>query len=140
MARLEFYFNDTDRADLLEFIQANKGIVIPDKLYDSPCYKVIADYEELTGHLKNDISHYFLLNSEINVEPLVLGRNRFISEEKYYINQRKGGPYIDFSFYTGHAEDSVIPYRKSIIELYPKFIHFDSHQEFNVTVELPIKL
>lgn len=133
---MDFYFDDADRCELLEFILSDKGKLIPDLLYDDELYTEVFDCKSLETYLKQDISHYFLLNEQFYEEPLVLSKNRFLSEEKYYINQRKGGPYMDFSFYTGFANDSVVPFKRSIIELYPKFIHYNSNIEFKASVEV----
>lgn len=70
------------------------------------------------------------------MEPLVVSKNRFFEEPKYSVYQRKGGPYIDASFYLGYAEDATIPYKVSIIDYYEKFIHYDSYEEFKAPNEL----
>jgi hypothetical protein len=63
-------------------------------------------------------------------------RNRFIEEPKYAIYQRKGGPYIDASFYLGYADDAILHYKCCIIEHYARFIHSGSSEEFNATEAL----
>jgi hypothetical protein len=133
---MEFYFNDLDRKELFNFIQLKGGIFIPDIFFDSEEYKTISDYAEFIRFQEKDTGHFFLTDKSFLLEPLVLSKNRFTKELKYSINQRKGGPYIDFSFYRGHANDSIISYKASTIDIYPKFIHYDSYSEFKATNEL----
>jgi hypothetical protein len=48
----------------------------------------------------------------------------YITEgNKYNINQRKGGPYIDLFFYRGFSEDAVVRYKSSELDIYGKIIH-----------------
>lgn len=61
----------------------------------------------------------------------------YITEgNKYNINQRKGGPYIDLFFYRGFSEDAVVRYKSSELDIYSKFIHVDSYEEFKAKEDL----
>jgi hypothetical protein len=136
MPQMEFYFNDYDRKELFNFIQLKGGKLIPDIFFSSEEYKLISDYEDFFHYQESETTHFFLIDNNFIIEPLIISKNTFIKEPKYYINQRKGGPYIDFSFYRGHSKDSIIPYKMSVIDIYPKFIHHNNYEEFKATDEL----
>ncbi|MFA6246439.1 MAG: hypothetical protein WC615_05825 [Mucilaginibacter sp.] len=136
MAQMEFYFNDDDRKELFNFIQLKGGKFIPDVGYETDNYIIIADCEEFMHYQRSETTHFFLIDAKYSLEPLQINRNKYIDKPAYFIDQRIGGPYIDFSFYRGYSDDAVIPFMKSLIEMYPKFIHFDSSQEFKATIEL----
>jgi hypothetical protein len=136
MSQFEFYFNEGDRKDLFNFIQLKGGRLIPDLLYSSEKYITISDYDEFLNYIESGSTHFFLIDDRFFIERLLLTKNRFIEEPKYNINQRKGGPYIDMSFYNGCADDSTIPYEKSIVDIYSKFIHLKSSEEFKSTENL----
>lgn len=130
MAQMEFYFNDTERLELFNFIYLKGGEFIPDTFFKTDKPELITNYNEFLSCQQNDSTHFFLIDKVYSLEPLLISKNRFIKEDKYSINQRKGGPYIDFSFYRGYANDSIIKYKSSIVSIYPKFIHYNNHEEF----------
>ena len=77
-----------------------------------------------------------MINELYTIEPLVIDLNKYTKEPTYRINQRKGGPYIDISYYRGFANDSNIPYQASYLDYYARFIHFDNYDEFKASAEL----
>ena len=133
---MEFYFNNGERRELFNFIQLKGGKFIPDVFFNSEEYLILSDYNEFSFYQSEKTTHFFLVDNRFLLEPIVTSKNRFMEEPKYSVNQREGGPYIDFSFYRGYAVDALIPYMKSSIDIYPKFIHFNSHDEFKATDEL----
>ncbi|WP_139302413.1 hypothetical protein [Mucilaginibacter polytrichastri] len=133
---MEFFFNNDERKELFNFIQLKGGLLIPDVFFKSEEYVPIVDYEEFSRFQRTETTHFFLIADEFVIEPLKVSRNRFVEEPKYAINQRKGGPYIDLSFYRGHANDAKIPYMGSVIDIYSKFIHVGNHEEFKAPDKL----
>jgi len=136
MAQMEFYFNDHDRKKLFNFIQLKGGNFIPDVGCKTDNYITISDYEEFLNYQRSKTTHFFLVDAKYSLEPLQINKNKYMDKPMYFIDQRTGGPYIDFSFYRGYSDDAVVPFMKSLIEIYPKFMHFDSNQEFKATTEL----
>ena len=60
-------------------------------------------------------------------------------EGKYYIQQRRGGPYIDLSFYRGYADDAPIKFKCTRISHYPSHTHYDDfelYERFPLSKEL----
>ncbi|WP_162996243.1 hypothetical protein [Mucilaginibacter celer] len=133
---MEFYFNDQDTERLFNFIQQKGGSFIPDIFFDTEMFKTIADSEEFLQYRQTLSTHFFLIAEAYSFENLSLSMNRFIEQPAYAVNQRKGGPYIDFSFYRGFTAESVIPYKRSEIDIYSKFIHVDGNGEFAATENL----
>jgi hypothetical protein len=136
MPQFEFYFSDKEIQELFNFIQLKGGKFVPDVFYDTEAYKLISDYEDFLRYQKDETIHFFLLADEYFFEPLKVSRNRFLEEPSFSINQRKGGPYIDFSFYRGYNTDLKIPYKMSVVDHYSKFIHSDNSDEFETPDEL----
>jgi hypothetical protein len=136
MPQFDFYFNDEDRKDLFNFIQLKGGKLIPDLLYKSDEYIVISDYDEFLNYIENESTHFLLIDEKFLIEPLLLTKNRFIEETEFGINQRKGGPYIDISFYKGYSDDSIIACKKSVVDIYSKFIYLKNSDEFKATEDL----
>ena len=133
---MEFYFNDNDRKELFNFIKFKGGRFVPDVLFNSEKYVIISNEEEFDKYQRNETTHFFLLDDKYFIEPLTLSQNKYINEPNFYVNQRKGGPYIDFSFYRGYSDNSPISYNTSMIEIYPKFIHYNNYNEFQATSAL----
>jgi hypothetical protein len=138
MPAMKFYFTDEERKELFNFIQLKGGAFVPDlHFYNTDKYYIIANGDEFLSHIQQkEITHYFLIDNVFAFEPIVVSINKFRKEPAYSIEQRTGGPYIDLSFYLGHADDATIPYKYSMVDIYSKFIHFNSHDEFKAPDEL----
>ncbi|MFD2938501.1 hypothetical protein [Flavobacterium notoginsengisoli] len=136
MAQFEFYINDNDRIKLVNFILSKRTNIIPDLLYESKKYRILEDTEDFNNCMKNRDIRYFLLDSSYASEDLNFLEVLIENKTKYKISQRVGGPYLDLVFYLGHAEDSTIPYKRSELDFYSKFIHLNSTDEFKASVEL----
>lgn len=134
---MKFYFNDNEVKDLFAFLTSIEGKLIPDLLYEDYNYRILRSYEDFDSILRYQTIHFFLISDSFQIERLLVTENRYIKEgNKYAINQRKGGPYIDLFFYRGFSEDATVKYKLSEIDIYSKFIHLDSYQEFEATEEL----
>ncbi|WP_286776782.1 hypothetical protein [Sphingobacterium sp. UBA2074] len=136
---MEFYFNDNEIKNLFEFLMSIEGKLIPDLLYEDSNYRILRNYEDFDSILKYQTVHFFLISDSFQIERLLVTENRYIKGgNKYGINQRKGGPYIDLFFYRGFSEDATVKYKRSEIDIYGKFIHVNSSQEFKATEELTV--
>jgi hypothetical protein len=138
MSEFNFYFSDKDIEELFNFIQLKGGVFVPDVFFEEENHKSIYDYDEFFNYQRSQTVHFFLLAEVYSFEPLKVTKNRFTKDAQYNVNQRKGGPYIDFSFYRGYSIDAIIPYKMSTIEMYSRFIHIDSTDEFAVSKELKL--
>lgn len=136
MPQTVFYFNDQDIEDLFNFIQLKGGKFVPDIFFASSEYITIDNVNSFNHYRAKETTHFFITDETYTSKALVISRNRYIEEPKYMINQRKGGPYIDLSFYRGYSDDSTILYKKSYIELYSKFIHSHGDEEFEASNEV----
>lgn len=135
MARLEFYFNEDERKELINFILCSKTKIVPDILYSTPKYKSITNLSEFEYYIASGVSRYFLFNNRYSYEDLSFIDIDSNEGLKYKIKQRVGGPYIDLVLYFGYSSDSIIPYRMSIIDYYPKFFSLEGH-EYKASSEL----
>ena len=138
MAQLEFYFNDVERFELVEFILSKNTEIIIDKLYPSREFETIKNLDDLKKNLEENRVRYFLINNNYKLEELDFLEIDFDNEKKYKISQRVGGPYIDLVFYLGYSKDSTIKYKSSSIDYYAKFIHYRSYEEYKVPENLKI--
>jgi hypothetical protein len=133
---MDFYFNDNEIEELFRYINFKNGQLIPDIVFNSDQYIVLSTYEDFFKCQQTETTHFFLKAESFSIEPLVVTRNQFMKCEKYTLNQREGGPYIDLMFFRGYAEDAIIQYKASNIDIYPKFIHAHGNTEFEATNEL----
>lgn len=136
MPQFKFYINDEERKDLINYILSKGTKIIPDLLYNTDNYVNLANTSEFFDYLNKEQVGFFLLDDSFKIEALTMPRNRFTEEPKYAIYQRKGGPYIDASFYLGYADDAILHYKCCILEHYARFIHLDSSEEFYATEAL----
>lgn len=130
MADFNFYINDNERAELISFIISMGGKIIPDLRYPTNDYLICFSTDDYLKVLENGDCKFFVLDDRFSSEPIINSKNRFSKEPFYSIEQRKGGPYIDLIFYLGSSQDAAIPYKRSYISYYEKFIHYDSSTEF----------
>ncbi|WP_343320905.1 hypothetical protein [Sphingobacterium multivorum] len=134
---LKFYFNNHEIQKLFEFLISIQGKLIPDLLFGDSNYQYIEKYEEFDSILRYQTIHFFLVSDSFQFERLKVAENEYIKEgNKYFIIQRKGGPYIDLFFYRGFSDDAAVKHKSSEIDIYSKFIHVDSYEEFKATEEL----
>lgn len=136
MAHTKFYFDKNEWQELFEYLQRTESKLIPDIFYEEQKSHIISNFDEFIKCQKQETTHFFLINEAFTLEPLMVDLNEYTKEPKYKVRQRKGGPYIDISYYRGFAEDAIIPYKATSIQYYPNFIHFDSYNEFKASNEL----
>ncbi len=136
MAQFNFYINDNDRIKLIDFILSKRTKIIPDLLYESKKYRILEDVEDFNECMKNKDIRYFLLDYIYTSEDLDFLEIVIKNNTRYKISQRVGGPYLDLVFYLGYAEDSTIPYKRSELDFYSRFIHLNSTDEFKAPLEL----
>jgi hypothetical protein len=129
MPEFDFFMTDNERSELISFIIAKGARIIPDKRYPSEKYLSFLSIEDYYDSIAKGECKFFILNDSFSFEPLINSKNRFSTEPFYSIDQRKGGPYIDLIFYLGHSEDAIIPYKRSVLSYYNKFIHYNSSDE-----------
>jgi hypothetical protein len=130
MPEFTFYINDEQRMKLVSSILGEKTIIIVDESYTTKDVNIIQSLEDYSLSMNKGESKFFLLNDKYTVEPIINSKNRFSEKPLYSIEQRKGGPYIDLFFYLGFSEDDTIRYKKSVIDHYSRFIHYDTYDEF----------
>ncbi len=133
---MDFYFNNNEIKELFWYINFKDGQLIPDIAFNSDQYTVISTYEDFYKCQQTETAHFFLIAKDFYIESLVVTRNRFMKGEKYTVNQREGGPYIDLMFFREYPEDAVIHHKASTIDIYAKFIHAHDNAEFKATNEL----
>lgn len=138
MAEFNFYITDNEREELIGFILSNDSKLIPDKGYSSGQYDEVKTLEDYLKRAETGECKYFIVDGRFTFEPMIITKNRFSQKPLYSIYQRKGGPYIDLAFYLGYAEDATIPYKRSWLDHYARFIHYNSYEEFKAPEELKV--
>lgn len=136
MPEFNFYINDNERVELISYILSLGTKIVPDELYSTEEYKILQTVEDYFDYMRKGECKFFLLNNYYTIEPLINKKNRFIEKPSYSICQRKGGPYIDLFFYLGYSSDATIPYKRSVIDHYARFIYYNSYDEYYSPEEL----
>jgi hypothetical protein len=130
MPHLDFYFNDEERIELVDYILSKGSKIIPDKKYLTKEYEVIRSVDDYIVSMKERECSFFILDEGYTFEELSFSSVELEVGLRYYINQRHGGPYIDICFYLGYASDAIIPCKRSNIDHYSKFMYNYSYDEF----------
>jgi hypothetical protein len=138
MAEFNFYINDKERIEVISYILSKGSRIIPDNGYRSEYYRIIETLNDFIEGACNGEHKYFITDDSFTFEPLLNCKNRFSEKPLYSIEQRKGGPYIDLCFFLGYSEDSIIPYKRSCLDYYSRFIHYNSYEEYSVHGELKL--
>lgn len=138
MAEFNFYINDKERIEVISYILSKGTRIIPDNGYQSEQYRVIQSLNDYIEGVKKEEHKYFLIDDLFTFEPLLNNKNRFREKPLYSIEQRKGGPYIDLCFFLGYSQDTVIPYKRSWLDYYSRFIHYNSYEEYKAPEELKL--
>lgn len=136
MAEFNFYINDKERVELIGYILSKGAKIVPDDRYSAEQYKIIRSVQEYNTSMDNKKCKFFLLDESYTIEPIINSKNKFSEKLLYSIEQRKGGPYIDLFFFLGYSEDATIPYKRSWLSYYSRFIHYNSYEEYKAPKEL----
>ncbi|TFF33559.1 hypothetical protein [Mucilaginibacter psychrotolerans] len=136
MADFEFHINKQEWEALFDYLQANNYRIIPDMFYPTKQFNIITGWDDFTEHHERNATHFFIINDFFSLEPIVVSRNKYAEEPIYQVNQRKGGPYLDISYYRGFANNAIIPCISTDLSYYPRFIHFNNYHEFKASDEL----
>jgi|688.fasta_scaffold816118_2 hypothetical protein len=136
MAEFNFYINDNERIEVISYILSKGSRIIPDNGYRSEHYRIIQTLSNFIEGANKGEHKYFLTDDSFTFESLLNNKNRFSENPLYSIEQRKGGPYIDLCFFSGYSEDAVIPYKRSWLDYYSRFMHYNSYEEYKVPEEL----
>jgi len=148
MPQMEIYITDDERMELFDYIANNDGMFVPDMLYNKPEAIQIHSRAEFIMCIYEQVIGFFVISSRFQAEPFRFARlGEFAqpeekiesSEDKYYVMQQRGGPYIRFSFYRGYANDAPIKYRSTWFSHHPYFVHYDDfelYEDFPASEEL----
>lgn len=140
MPEISFYITTEERKELFDLVNSNQGIFIIDTLYDIQESTQIETAKELIECIEKERQTlYFIVSTKFQVEPLMMRKNRFYEDDKYYIEQRVGGPYVGVSFAVGHTNENTIKYNVTNIHHYARYLHYDwqtNYGEFPATEEL----
>ncbi|MDR0516752.1 MAG: hypothetical protein LBH25_06855 [Fibromonadaceae bacterium] len=164
MPEMEFYITDNERMELFDYVTSNEGVFVPALWYNKPEGIRIQSRAELIKCIDELEIAFFVISPHFQTEPLMLdslgkSNEQFImerfqtepfifaehvkkkgqSEGKCFIMQRRGGPYIRFSFYRGYADDASIKCKSTWISHYPSYTHyndFETYERFPASEEL----
>ncbi len=143
MPEISFYITDDERKDLFDIVRSKQATFVSDILYDKPQIMEIQNSEELIDRInRKEETTYFVVLPIFQIEPLLMKQfeeNYERIKGKYYIMQRTGGPCIRISFYLGFADDAYIKYKRTDIDYYARYLHYDwqtNYGEFPATEEL----
>ncbi|MDR2586479.1 MAG: fibrobacter succinogenes major paralogous domain-containing protein [Prevotellaceae bacterium] len=155
MPEMKFYITDDERMELFDFITSNDGIFISSVWHSKPEAIRIQSKEEFIKFIDEIKIGFYVISPRFQTEPLIFNRfgekdeycimqgfrteplifeqlveKKGQSEGKYYIMHRRGGPYIDFGFYRGYADDAPIKYKCTDISHYPSYTRYDDFETY----------
>ena len=94
MALFNFYINDEERIELINFILIKGTKIIPDVLNEIKEYKTLKNIDDFKKCMKNKDIRYFLLDSSYVTEDLDFLEIIIDNNPRYKISQRVGGPAV----------------------------------------------
>lgn len=124
MAQLDFYFNRTDKLELAKFLFARSCILVPSIHYRSNQYcelKRLSEYEQyIDQSCLMHILHRSFSHLNLSMDSFDKG-----GEKVFYIQQRNGGPTIDF-----YSPGRIVEYGTTLIgcgfiSIYPYYWNGD---------------
>jgi len=121
MAEIDFYFVDDEIRDLVEFVLAGGGRLVPNGKYPTPRHIELTDVHEVMER-KDRIGQFFILHPSYSTSPLkMVDIQRPGHAREYIIMPRHGGPSIDL--YCGRVKgDGPKPYMvASFLAYYPTY-------------------
>jgi hypothetical protein len=139
MPEMNFYITDDERIELFDYVTDNDGVFVPQLHYSKPETIRIQSKAELIKYISEQKVGFYVISSRFQTEPLTFDRLGEKKDDKYYIMQRRGGPYIHFLFYCGYADDTPIKCKCTQFFHYPRYIHhddFETYEQFPATEEL----
>ena len=142
MPEFDFILNKDEQVEFMQFALSNGCQLIPGIHYDNSNYLVLKTIESFLLHFES--SKFHLINEKYTLFPIEMRSFEKGGERVFYINERYGGPAIDFyspnliegekgligpgfiafypSYYTGKAKISAPDDLKSIYKLFVSFI------------------
>lgn len=121
MSQIDFLFCEQERVEFVQFAFKQKCMAIPDMHYNRPTYYSASNLEEYNAYCK-DSPLLFLLNEAYSIHPLELSSFEKDNATNYFIQQRHGGPSVDFySPVIGEKENKVVG--PGFLGIYPYYYH-----------------
>jgi hypothetical protein len=121
MPQIDFFLNEDERIQLIQYAFKIGCKVIPDLHYHNDEFETAIDLE---SYLKfcSDSPFLFLINKKYSFYPLEFDFYEETNTRIYFIKKRYGGPSIDFfSPIIGEKEDNTIG--PGYIGIYPFYFH-----------------
>ncbi|WP_312508875.1 hypothetical protein [Chryseobacterium culicis] len=122
MPDTSYYIDDHSRVKLFDYILSLNGKIIPDLNYSDENFIIISCSDQFLDFIDHKTVRFFIISDKFSEEELVMKKNRFSETPIYNIVQRMGGPYIDFALYRGFSESAKVPFKRTDIGYYTKFL------------------
>lgn len=108
MKQIDFILSELERINFIKYCFEHGCHVVPDLRYDSDEYIVATDINLYYEYCKKS-PLLFITSKKFSVYPLELDYFEDGNKKRYFINQRHGGPTIDFySPIIGEIEDNTV--------------------------------
>jgi hypothetical protein len=140
MAEIEFILSEKEQGIFLQYLESLKAIFVPEILYPRPEFQYLHDANEAVSiwreaNAKEGSGPIFLLWDGISTYKLIFRNIVKYGEQKFYLSQKEGGPYINFGPCKYLAEEKIIT--SGDIGYYSKY--WIEELDDNITVSEEIK-
>lgn len=123
MAQLDFFLCKDEKLELIEFCLENGCSLVPDFKYGTNIYTTLTSAAEYLDYYNKSLL-FFIIHEDYTLYPLQMRAFEKDGMKKYFIDQRYGGPTIDFySPSLAEIEDNRIG--PGFVGIYPFYYHND---------------
>jgi len=119
--QIDFILSEKERINVIQFALKNGCKIIPACHYSSEKYRIITDFDQYLQYSAEE-PLLFMVNDKYSFYPLELDFFQRDGKKIWYINQRQGGPTIDFySPIIGEKTEKIIG--PGFIGIYEYYYH-----------------
>lgn len=138
MAEFDFILNSEDQRRLVEFVVNCEVEFVPALGYSKPAYDILTSVDDIIDltFSRKLRGPFFILSKDFSKYPLKMGSFEKEGKNIYFIYQRHGGPYLDFSpsFQRMYLDPPILT--AGSIGYYPKYWIDDLRREVKTPNEL----
>jgi hypothetical protein len=122
MAEFDFIMTDDEQCRIFDFVIKHGAKLIPSLWYTEPKYDIINDPDKLLQLRRQMSGPIFIVWDDIFKYPLEFTRVTKKDGVFYFLNQKHGGPYLDYLPSRRLERDSGIQLISGFVAYYTKYI------------------
>ncbi|HTF21331.1 MAG TPA: hypothetical protein VK658_24810 [Chryseolinea sp.] len=127
MPELSFYLDTEDKINLVSFVFAQNGYLIPALQYSEPKHSIVDSTDKYLSFVDQSVL-FFIVHESFFDEPLTWSSFTKGGRELFYMPQRIGGPTIDFLSPGAIHADGMRVVGQGSISYYPTFMSSETAQ------------